>query len=233
MDYFGLVISTLLIIVVIFAIMDHINKSKQDIVEELFTSYVASRYSHSSKPDDPSFGTVSAQKSIVDELKHYDANPKYSDENTKQEPIDGSMGGMDGGMANLDGLDGGGSGPTHSGFRIYRESATPFTDLSGGKPDGSLGPEGGFGPDRSAYINGGGPIKDLPDNTLGVVPIFAENKYGQSIHGEKIQNHESNADPYKPFTYYYLENDNINQPCKSDADCKTSKCSESGYCRYQ
>ncbi len=40
------------------------------------------------------------------------------------------------------------------------------------------------------------------------------------------------ADIHKGFTYYYLETDNINQPCKKHMDCPTMKCSESGFCKY-
>ena len=38
--------------------------------------------------------------------------------------------------------------------------------------------------------------------------------------------------PYLPSTYWYLDGDDINKPCKSNADCKTNKCSMSGFCQY-
>ena len=223
MDYLQIIIVLLLIFVVIFAIMDHVNMLRRNVFKELFTNYYTSRYS-----SDIPLGNISAQTSIVDDLKHYDINPTYNGESAVP-----SLDKIEGGMANLDGLDGSGSGPVYS--NVYTEKMPKFNDLSGAIPDGSLGPDGGFGPDKSTFRNGG-PIKGLPDNTLGVVPLLAEDTYPTSIHGIQIYKHDTSTkpygDPHIPYTYYYLENDNINQPCKLNSDCKNSKCSESGFCRY-
>jgi len=167
-----------------------------------------------------------------------------------------------GGMSGLDNLDGTGSGPMGSGYMDISGSypdlsgayyGQRYTDLSGGRPDGSYapGPPGGFsnldgtrdgggsGPDQSSYINGGGPIPNLTDRTLGVIPVNepgGDEDYPNQAHGMHPYNVESprgdHGEISKPYTYYYLEGDNINVPCKSDKDCGNTKCSESGFCRY-
>jgi len=171
-------------------------------------------------------------------------------------PTDGTMGGP-GGMAGLDGLDGGGSGPMGSGFRniIIDAQSYPLT----GRPDGSLGmtpstvggflnmdnglDAGGSGPPGSAFGTAVSTIANLPDNSItggrnlivepGGNEEYPNHTHGQHMYRQKTPGSDSeHGSVEKPYTYYYLENDNINEPCKSDADCKSSRCSESGFCKY-
>lgn len=160
----------------------------------------------------------------------------------------------EGGMSNLDNLDGTGTGPMGSGYKTYDLSgATPFPDLSGGQPDGTwlVGPAGGFtsldgtlnaagaGLMGSAYDAKNIFVENPPDRTLGVVPVTepgGDEGYPNQARGMEPYNVPSprgeNGEISKPYTYYYLETDNINVPCKSDKDCGNSKCSESGFCKY-
>ena len=178
-----------------------------------------------------------------------------------------SVGGMSG-LDNLDGtgtgpmgsgyLDLSGAYADLSGNQRYPDLSgnqryPRYPDLSGGRPDGSYapGPHGGFsnldgirdaggsGPDQSGYINGGGPIPNLPERTIGIVPVTepgGDEGYPNQARGMEPYNVPSprgdHGEISKPYTYYYLESDNINVPCKSDKDCGTSKCSESGFCKY-
>ncbi len=171
---------------------------------------------------------------------------------TIEETVQGDMDSV-GGMSGLDNLDGTGTGPMGSGYIQYNVKHNQYSDLSGGRPDGSYapGPPGGFsnldgprdgggsGPDQSGYKQGGGPIPDLPDRTLGVIPVTepgGDEGYPNQARGMQPYNVASprgdHGEISKPYTYYYLESDNINIPCKSDKDCGTTKCSESGFCRY-
>jgi hypothetical protein len=154
----------------------------------------------------------------------------------------------EGGMSNLDNLDGTGTGPMGSGFNKENTVYQPYPDLSGGTPDGSYAPgppgglsldsvndAGGSGPEKSAYQTGGGPLPNIPDKILGVQPTLTK-PYEELAHGTKTYNEKApdgeHGDISKPSTYYYLEGDNINRPCKNDKDCGNTQCSESGFCRY-
>ena len=131
----------------------------------------------------------------------------------------------EGGMSNLDDLDGTGSGPMGSAYPKYDKMETTYPDLSGGKPDGSLETETVCTKNEEA-------TPKLADYTLGV----PEQPVTQKSTGVVISNTKAQSTDYgeidKPYTYYYLENDNINKPCKTDADCGGTKCSEAGFCRY-
>jgi len=159
----------------------------------------------------------------------------------------------EGGMSDLDNLDGTGTGPMGSGYRPYNVQEHQFPDLSGGTPDGTwtVGPAGGFssldgtlnaagsGLMRSAYDVKSVLVQNVPDHTLGVNPVTepgGDENYPNQAHGIHTYNVKAPTGEHgeisKPSTYYYLEGDNINVPCKSDKDCGNTKCSESGFCRY-
>lgn len=148
-----------------------------------------------------------------------------------------------GGMSGLDNLDGTGTGPVMD-FQPNAIKSQVYPTIDAGMADGSYapGPAGGYlagdgggsGPDKSAYLFGGGPIPNLPNKTFGLVPNLAPSldelsHNTRTYTGEPEENH-GKID--KSYTYYYLEGDNINKPCKSDNDCQPAKCSQSGVCKY-
>jgi len=82
-------------------------------------------------------------------------------------------------------------------------------------------------------------IVQNPNEIPGIVPVTepgGDEDYPKQAHGMHTYNVASprsdHGEIIQPYTYYYLEGDNINKVCKSDADCGTTKCSESGFCRY-
>lgn len=222
----GAFIIIMLVILVIFVVMDNLNYMRYNIIQEILQSYILSKHSNVS--------TNSGNKSCVIKLTQYYIEPTYVSEEDKSEINYSSVGGMD----NIDGLDGGGSGKKIYDFKQYSEPAKPYDDISSGKPDGSMGQDGGFG--QEINFKESKLIQDLPDRTLGVQTIneqdgshgYPSQVHGQQIYKNELTDGEQYGDPYKGFTYYYLENDNINAPCKSDKDCKSSKCSNSGFCKY-
>jgi len=84
-----------------------------------------------------------------------------------------------GGMSNLDNMDGTGTGPVVKAEPEVKADAKPYP--KNGKPDGSIFKGQAFG--------SGGPIPNLPDMTLGVVPISeqgGEHGYPKQTHGVRI-----------------------------------------------
>ena len=117
----------------------------------------------------------------------------------------------EGAMSDLDDLDGTGTGskPTVP----YTVTHQPFPEPDSGKPNGS------YPPLCNTTLTEG---RTHNMETLGTQPSV------------KSFDHQYNAqgDINKPNTYYYLETDNINKPCKKHMDCPAMKCSESGFCKY-
>ena len=217
MEILKKIFSILLVILLIIIIMMYFRLLKSEVVRELFLS---SLYLASYPEDD--FGAATTESLVQGDMK--------------------SVGGMSG----LDNLDGTGTGQI--GFPEYNVQAKPYPKPNEGKPDGSYaeGPSGGLsemdgsrdgggsGQMGSSYENGI-PLPEYPNSTIGVVPInvpsIEEISHGMHVYSEKAPSGE-HGDVHAPFTYYYLEGENINAPCKSDKDCGTTKCSESGFCRY-
>lgn len=148
-----------------------------------------------------------------------------------------------GGMSGLDNLDGTGTGPIMN-YQTQTTYNPPFPETDAGKADGSYapGPDGGYlvgdgggsGPDKSAYLFGGGPIPNLPNKTLGLIPNPPPTmeQVSHNTHTYTGEPTGLNGEIDKSYTYYYLEGDNINKPCKSDNDCQPAVCSQSGFCKY-
>lgn len=121
-----------------------------------------------------------------------------------------------GAMIGLDDLDGTGTGSKQ--IAPQEPQQQPFPPSDSGKPDGSYAP----GPDTT--LTG--------DHTLGFHPINVKS-FAELTHGNQNGNqYNAQGDINNPYTYYYLETDNINKPCKKHIDCPTMKCSESGFCKY-
>lgn len=147
---------------------------------------------------------------------------------------------IEGGMSNLDGLDGSGTGKMGSGFTRETIQSIPFPDLTTGKPDEKEGGLSNLDAPRDKYGFGdnkstGGPVPGLADYIIGVIPVMATSVESHA-HGEKIYAQENmyskHGDINTSYTYWYLEGDNINKPCKFNSDCQNTKCSESGFCKY-
>jgi hypothetical protein len=121
----------------------------------------------------------------------------------------------EGGMSNLDNMDGTGTGPDVKVEPEVKADAKPYPTT--GKPEAAFGkPEAAFGkPDGSLFkaqaFGSGGPIPDLPDMTLGVVPISeqgGEHGYPKQTHGVRIfkgQPKGEHGDVNDPNTYSYLD----------------------------
>ena len=147
---------------------------------------------------------------------------------------------LQGGMSNIDGLDGTGTGKMGSGFTRETIQSVPFPDLTTGKPDETEGGLSNMNPPRDRYGFGddkstGGPIPGLQDYVIGVVPVMAASVESHA-HGEKLYAQENiynkHSDIKTAYTYWYLEGDNINKPCKFNSDCGNTRCSEAGFCKY-
>jgi len=148
-----------------------------------------------------------------------------------------------GGMSGLDNLDGTGTGPIMD-FQPNAVKSPPFPDADAGKADGSYapGPDGGYlsgdgggsGPDKSAYLFGGGPIPNLPNKTFGLIPNQPPTmeQVGHDTHTYTATPNGLHGEIDKSYTYYYLAGDNINKPCELEKECLPAKCGPSGFCKY-
>jgi hypothetical protein len=217
MEILKKIFAIFLLILLIIIVMMYFRLLKSEVIRELFLS---SLYLLEQEQDD--FGAATTESIVQGDMK------------------------SEGGMSGLDNMDG--TGTSEVGFQTYTTQAKPYPKPDEGKPDGSYadGPAGGLskidgsrdgggsGQMGSSYENGVN-LPIYPNSTIGVIPVnvpsIEEVSHGMNVYSEKPPSGEQ-GDVHAPFTYYYLEGENINKPCKSDNDCGTTKCSESGFCRY-